>query len=149
MAYGKTHKGKFRPKNPNKYVGNPDNIVFRSGWERQVMKQFDERNDVLQWASEELAVRYFSPVDKKVHRYFPDFIIKARQANGSTKMIMVEVKPYDQTMAPKKGKRKTSRYLNEVKTYAVNEAKWKAAVEYCEDHGWEFVIMHERNTRFI
>tara|TARA_Y100000034_G_scaffold135973_1_gene210063 strand:+ start:2216 stop:2662 length:447 start_codon:yes stop_codon:yes gene_type:complete len=147
----KTYKGKFRPKNPEKYVGNLDKIIYRSGWERQLMKQFDERSDIIQWASEELAIPYISPLDKQYHRYFPDFIIKARQSDGIESMMMIEVKPFAQTQKPTtKGRKRTSKkFLREVTTYAVNEAKWKTAINYCEKKGWKFVILHEKNTAFI
>ena len=145
----KTYKGKYKLKNPSKYVGNPDKIVYRSGWELQMMKQFDTRDDILQWASEEIAIPYMSPVDKRMHRYYLDMIIKARQKDGSIQMFCVEIKPYAQTMAPKKTSRKTSRYLNEVKTYAVNEAKWIAAEAYCASKNWKFIILHEKNVKFI
>ena len=40
-------------------------------------------------------------------------------------------------------KRKTSRYITEVRNYAVNDAKWKNATEYCKDRLYEFKVMTE------
>lgn len=139
----KTYKGRFSPKNPKKYIGDPTNIIFRSLWELRVMKYLDENTSVLEWRSEEIAIPYKSPVDGRFHRYFPDFIVKAKAANGGTKTLMLEVKPKAQTVEPKVQSKKTRRYLTEVMTWGVNQAKWEAAREYCEDRGWEFKLITE------
>ena len=139
MAY----KGKFTPKNPKKYIGDPTNIIFRSLWERRVMTYLDENINVLEWSSEEMAIPYISPKDNRYHRYYPDFLTKVKGPNGTTRTLIIEVKPKNQTMEPKVQKRKTKQYINEVITWGVNQAKWNAANEYCLDRGWEFKIMTE------
>lgn len=141
MAYS----GRFSPKNPKKYIGDPTNIIFRSLWELRVMKYLDENPNVIEWKSEEIAIPYISPVDNRRHRYFPDFIVKVRRANGSTHTLMLEVKPKAQTIEPKVQKKKTKRYITEVVTWGVNQAKWEAAKEYCLDKGWEFKLITEDN----
>ena len=142
MAYD-YKQGFFSPKFPKKYIGDPTNIVFRSGWERRVMQSLDENTNVLRWASEEIIVPYISPIDNRPHRYFVDFYVEARAIDGSIKKMLLEVKPAAQTQPPKSPKRRTKRYISEVMTYGVNEAKWKAAREYCKDKGWEFRIITE------
>jgi len=137
-------KGYYRPKNPQKYKGDPTNIIYRSSWEKRCMIYFDSNSNVLEWHSEELFVPYRSPIDGRLHRYFPDFWIKIRERNGDIKIRLIEVKPYHQTQEPKKQQRKTKRYINEVKTYGINIYKWKAAKEYCADRGWTFQILTER-----
>ena len=144
MAY----QGIFRPKNPQKYVGDSNNIVYRSSWECRVMNWFDQNDDIISWASEELIVPYKSPVDNRFHRYFPDFIVKVKTRDGTMKTMMIEVKPKKQTVPPEQRKRVTKQYINEVVTYGVNQAKWKAAQEYCLDRGWEFKIMTEEHLGF-
>lgn len=139
MAYS----GRFIPKNPQKYVGDPKNIIYRSTWEAKVMSWLDKNDDIISWASEELIVPYRSPVDNRMHRYFPDFMVKVRTKDGTMKTMMIEVKPKKQTVQPVPRKRVTKQYLNEVTTYAVNQAKWEAATEYCADRGWEFKIFTE------
>jgi hypothetical protein len=145
MAY----KGKFRPKNPSKYMGDPTNIVYRSGWELKFMAYIDSHKKVLEWASEEVIVPYRSPIDGRIHRYFPDFLVKQINKDGVKESILIEIKPKYQTIPPDIAKKNTpkgrvsKRYLNEVKTYGINEAKWKAAQEFCDDRGWKFQIMHE------
>lgn len=139
MAYS----GIFKPKNPQKYSGDHTNIIYRSSWECRMMTWLDNNPNVVNWASEELVIPYISPVDNRWHRYFPDFLVKVRQQDGKTRIMMLEVKPKKQTAPPKTPKRKTKQYINEVMTYGVNQAKWKYATEYCLDRGWEFRIITE------
>ena len=139
-----SNKGKFKPRNPQKYKGNPNNIIYRSTWEIRVMRYLDDNPNVIWWASEELPIPYYSPVDKKKHRYFPDFIAQMRKADGSLMTYVIEVKPERQTKPPTQ-KRKTKTFLQEAITYEVNKAKWHAAIEFCKDHGWEFQILTEKH----
>ena len=139
-----SNKGRFKPKNPQKYKGDPNNIIYRSTWEIKVMNYLDENPNVLWWGSEELPIPYISPVDKKKHRYFPDFIAKMRKADGTVMTYVIEVKPEKQTQPPTQ-KRKTKTFLQEAITYEVNKAKWYAAEEFCKDHGWQFQILTERH----
>lgn len=136
-------KGTFKPRNPKKYVGDHNNIIYRSSWELKFMKYLDEHPDVISWASEELAIPYYSPVDKKIHRYFPDFVIKRKSAtNKKEEVLVIEIKPKVQTSAPKN--RSSKAYLREVMTYGINTAKWKAAKDFCEDRKWQFLILTEK-----
>lgn len=140
MAY----KGYFKPQNPTKYAGDPNNIVYRSNWEKKLMLQFDSRDDIIYWASEELAVPYFDPFKQKWRRYFPDFIIKTKDE----RVIMIEVKPYAQTQEPPKQQKKTQKHLKEVATFRINSCKWESAMAFCKKKGWEFQILHEKNVKF-
>ena len=139
MAY----KGRYTPKNPKKYKGDHHNIVYRSLWERKFMVYCDNSDNILEWGSEEIIIPYLSPWDGKLHRYFPDFYIKVKQASGNIKKFIIEVKPKKQTKPPKPVSRKTRRWLNEVKTYSINEAKWKHAKEWCSNNDMEFKILTE------
>lgn len=149
MSYGNnTYKGWFRPQNPQKYNGNPENIIYRSSWELRCMKYFDDHQDIIWWSSEELAIPYISPIDGKRHRYFPDFIIKVKRKDNTVMTYVIEVKPEAQTRKPTQKKR-TKKFLQEAATYAVNQMKWKAADEFCHEHGWEFKILTERDLGLI
>jgi hypothetical protein len=141
MAYS----GRFKPSNPEKYIGDHRNIIYRSSWECRVMTWLDRNDDILQWGSEELIIPYKSPVDGRFHRYFPDFLVKVRTKDGKTKTMIIEVKPDRETKEPKPRKRLTKQYLQEVTTYGINQAKWKAAQEYCLDRGWEFKVITEKH----
>jgi hypothetical protein len=137
-------KSKYKPINSSKYKGDPTNIVCRSSWERKFCVWCDYTDTVLLWSSEEYVIPYISPLDSKTHRYFPDFYVKIRNANGKIEEWIVEVKPAAQTKEPKKQSRMTKRYINEVKTYAVNKYKWDYALEWCKDRNFKFVIFTER-----
>ena len=139
MAYS----GRFTPQNPQKYVGDYKNIIYRSSWECRVMTWLDKSPDIVSWASEEVIIPYISPVDGKRHRYFPDFLVKVRTKKGQLKTMMIEVKPKKQAMEPVKRKRVTKQYIQEVVTYGINQAKWTAATEYCLDRGWAFKVITE------
>ena len=138
-----SYKGRYTPINPKKYKGDPQNIIYRSLWERKFMVYCDNSISIIEWGSEEIIIPYLSPWDNRRHRYFPDFYIKAQQSDGSLKKMIIEVKPKVQCSPPKEPKRKTRRYLNEVKTWSINEAKWKYATEWCKNNGMEFVIINE------
>ena len=141
MAYS----GKYRPRFPKKYKGDVSKITYRSSWEARCMNYFDLNENILWWASEEVIIPYKSPIDGRYHRYYPDFVINVRQRNGKTKTLMIEVKPENQKNAPKVRARQTKKYINEVVTYAVNQAKWDAATEYCNDRMWEFKVLTEKD----
>ena len=138
-----SYKGKYKPRFPKKYKGNPTNIIYRSSWELKFMRYCDSNQNILEWGSEEFCLPYKSPLDNRVHRYFPDFYIKVRESTGIIKQMIIEVKPKRQCMEPKKPKRKTRGYIYEVREYVKNQAKWKAAEEYCIDRGFEFKILTE------
>lgn len=140
-----SYKGKFNPKNPKKYKGNSSNIIYRSLWERKFCVYCDLNENVLEWQSEEQYISYRSPLDKKIHRYYPDFLIKVKESNGEIKKYMIEIKPKKQTTPPQKPKRQTKGYLYEAREYVRNQAKWEAAKEWCLDHGYEFKIFTEEN----
>lgn len=141
----KTQKGYFKPRNPSRYEGDPTNIVYRSSWELRVMFWLDKHPEVISWSSEEIIIPYLSPLDNKWHRYFVDF--KVRTIKGTS---LIEVKPASQTVAPiaRKGKSKRT-YLTEVRTWAVNQAKWKAAENYAELRGWNFIKFTEKEIGVI
>lgn len=139
-----SYKGFFKPKNPAKYRGDPSKIIYRSSWELKLMVYLDGHQDVLTWASEEFCIPYRSPLDNKIHRYFPDFKITKKLPNNTIETIVIEVKPRSQSIPPTLQKKPTKRYLREVMTYGINEAKWKAAKEYCEDRKWKFMVMTEK-----
>ena len=140
MAY----KGRYTPQNPQKYRGDPSKIIYRSLWERKFMTYCDQSNSIVEWGSEEVIIPYVSPWDGRVHRYFPDFYIKVKQHDNKTKKYIIEVKPKKQCSPPApKPARKTKRWFSEVKTWGVNEAKWKSANSWCLDNGMEFKILTE------
>jgi len=141
----KYRQGKFRPQNPKKYGGDPTNIVYRSSYELKFMQYCDLTESVNTWKSEEFFIPYISPIDNKVHRYFPDFFVKYKDKNGNNRTLVVEIKPQKDLKEPDTNpKRRTKSWAYQVKTWAVNQAKWKAAKEWCADRKYEFRILTEK-----
>jgi hypothetical protein len=138
-------KSIYKPSHPEKYQGDCSNIICRSSWERKFCHWCDHNPSIISWASEEFSIPYVSPVDGRVHRYFPDYLIKVKEESGKIKTYVIEVKPKKQTVPPKQKSRVTKSYLYECKTYAVNQAKWKAAEEFCKDRMIEFKVITEDN----
>ena len=134
--------GRFRPTHPEKYAGNPANIVYRSSLEWKTMVYLDKDPNILKWSSEERWIPYISPVDGKVHRYFPDLILTIKNGQGIIETLITEIKPASQCRAPiRKTKKVTQGLINEQMTWGVNQAKWQAAKEYAERRGWRFEIL--------
>lgn len=115
-------RGRYRPENPEKYNGDINRITYRSLWERRFMLYCDRSDQIFKWSSEEHHIPYVAPKDGCWHNYYPDFVVNTRDG----RIIMVEIKPYYQ------------------KKYKVNRAKWAAAEEYCLQHGYEFIVLTER-----
>jgi hypothetical protein len=143
----KTYKGLYKPRNPEKYVGDVSQVVYRSGWERKLMLRCDSDPNILKWGSETMPIQYYSSVDGKTRRYFVDFFIQLKDRSGNVKSIMVEVKPHKETIPPVPPKRNTAktkqRYVNEMMTYQRNQDKWEAATAWGKKNGWDFTIMDE------
>ena len=138
-----TYSGRYIAKKPKKYRGDPQRIIYRSLWERKFMVYCDINDAILEWGSEEYIIPYLSPWDGRIHRYFPDFYIKVRQANGTIKKYIIEVKPKKQCKPPEQPKRKTKRWYKEAKAWGINSAKWKYAEDWCSNNGMEFKILTE------
>lgn len=147
MAAGRrTLQGRFYPINPQKYRGDSKEIVYRSSWELAVMSRFDKDIRIKWWSSEEFVIKYWNPVKGREARYFPDFVIGVQHGDVE-RIIMIEVKPHAETLPPKPPKKNHAksmqRYLSEQDTFAVNQAKWKAARELCQRKGLHFQIFTE------
>lgn len=139
MAY----RGVYKPENPKKYLGNPNQIVYRSLWERKLMRYCDTNTKVIKWASEEIAIPYYNPVKKRPAKYYPDFYMEYIDSENKRKKVLIEVKPAKETKPPVY-KRRTKNVLIAEAMFSQNQAKWAAAEEFCLDQGWEFRIMTEK-----
>lgn len=142
----KFHKGKYKPKHPEKYVGDVNNIVYRSSWELSFCRWIDNNPAVKKFNMEGVVIPYVSAVDNKVHRYFVDFILEYEDRKGEVRRALVEVKPHKQTQPPTPPKKKSKYYINEVLTYHVNMSKWKAAIEFCKKNNMDFVVLTEKGA---
>lgn len=141
MAYS----GKFKPKNPKKYKGDPTSIIYRSLLERRFMKFCDEHDSVLEWNYEQVVIPYRSPLDNRIHRYFVDFWVKRLGKDGKPSESIVEIKPHHETQEPVKGKKSKKVFLNECVTWARNQAKWEAAIQFANKKEIEFRIITDKD----
>lgn len=141
-------QGIFTPNHPEKYKGKR-RPIFRSAWELKLMRWFDDSANILEWTSEPFPIAYFNPVKNKITRYYPDFLVRYKGADGVEHTELIEVKPYRQTLPPKPSQgKKQSVLLLESKQYAINCAKWKAAQQFCLERKINFRILTEKNTNF-
>lgn len=138
-----SYKGIYKPQFPKKYIGNPNEIVYRSLWERKFMRYCDTNEKVIKWASEEIQIPYYNPVKKRMARYFPDFYMEYVDTSGKKKKCLIEVKPLKETKPPTY-KRRTKNVLLAEAMFTQNQAKWRAAEDFCADQGWEFRILTEK-----
>lgn len=142
----------YRPQNVKKYVGNPPYCVVRSSWELVFCRWADNNPAVIEWASEPLPIPYIDQTQRdskgmpKNRRYFPDFITKILNKEGNIDTWLVEIKPYKETIPPRHSSIKSAKtQLYEAKTWVTNQAKWRAAEEYCRRRGWMFKILTEKH----
>ena len=134
----------FTPIQPQKYIGDVKNIVYRSSYELKAFHWCDSHPSILEWSSESIVIKYFDPTTQKIRRYFPDLYVKMQEQTGEIKRYIIEIKPKRQTIPPSPSPRKkTKTYLNEARTYAKNDAKWKAAENFCKDNGLTFKLVTE------
>jgi hypothetical protein len=140
----KFRQGIFRPLRPEKYRGNVNQIIFRSGLELRAMKFLDANPNILEWSSEETIIPYQNPLTGRVSRYFVDIYAKMKDKQGNIKKFLIEIKPHSQTLPPNQKQRnmKTLRYQQA--EYVKNQAKWQAAMQWSQKHNQTFVILTEK-----
>jgi len=142
-------QGIYKPINPHKYINNKP-IEYRSQLEFDYMHKIDKSDNVISWGSETVVIEYFNPVKQSMARYFTDLCLETK----SHGRLIVEIKPEKEKVAineskePKRSKRKKeSTYRYELGMYKINESKWKAAKRYCQDRGWEFMVVTEKDLK--
>jgi len=149
MEKGKSgfYIGEYKVENKKKYIG-AKNPVYRSSWESRFCYFCDHSPSIKKWGFECLEIPYLSAIDKRIHRYYPDFYFEEVDKNGNERKFVIEVKPASQTRPPKKPKNNNrkarKRYIYEAHTYVTNRCKWDAAREFCAKRGLEFKIITER-----
>lgn len=132
-------QGKFRPKNPDKYIGG-SMPTYRSSWEFHFMKFCDENPSIYKWASEAIKIPYRNPFTGKQTIYVPDFFIHYVDQNGKQKTEVIEIKPEMHTL-----KEKTGRNRRNQLHWALNQVKWEAARNWCKSKGIAFRIITEKD----
>jgi hypothetical protein len=138
-----SYKGKYKPSFPDKYRGDPTNIIYRSLWELKFLRYCDLNENILEYSSEEIMIPYLDKSTSKIRRYFPDAYIKVLQPDKTIKKYLIEIKPAKQTIPPPRPKRQTRKYIAEAMEFVKNQSKWEAAREWCADRGYEFKVLTE------
>lgn len=136
-------QGRYVVRNPEKYLGDVNNVIYRSSWELKFFIYADQSPNIIGWNSEEVVIPYISPIDGKIHRYYTDAYIELKRGNKIEKKVC-EIKPEAEKYPPKQPKKVTRSYINRLKTFHVNQAKWKSATEFCNERDMEFVVLTER-----
>lgn len=143
------HQGYYKLQFPEKYVGDPNQVIYRSSWEKKMFVWCEKNPSVVKWGSEIAPIVYWSEVDGKQRRYFPDIWLIVKTRAGGEQKIIIEIKPYKETQPPaqpkNKGPKAKAKYLNEVVTYQRNQDKWNAAEAFAQKHGMTFMIMTEHD----
>ncbi len=134
-----THKGYFKPSQPQKYKGNSTNIIWRSSWEFKFMVDLDRDANVEWWQSEEIFIPYHDKSRGRLGHYYPDFLVKYKNSDTP---VLVEIKPLKETLPPVPSNNK-KKLIKEALTYAKNTSKWEAAERYCKQRGWKFLKLTE------
>jgi len=150
MANYEAKKGVYQLNNPTKYVGpkTEGGVLYRSSWEQRLFYYMDHNQNVIEWSSEHIIIPYLFSLDGKIHKYYPDVVCKISTRNG-IKTFIIEVKPEKQTCEPTKPKNRSidrkKRYEQEMFTYVKNTDKWASAKKFCNDNGYEFMILTEKH----
>ena len=136
----------YQLNNPDKYLGDPNNVFYRSSWELSFFKFCDNNPNVIAWASEEIAIPYMKPTPSggfKPARYFPDIYMEYQTTSGEVIKEIVEIKPLKQT---KKSRAKKERVkMQENAVYVLNQIKWEAAKKWCDERGIKFSVKTEKS----
>ena len=137
-------QGWFKPQNPEKYRGNVDKIRYLSSWERDFDAFLDRNPNILEWWAEPFPITYIKPTDRKPHRYYPDYWIKYKKADGTITQEIIEIKPYSQVHPPRKVGKRRKQQVYETLTHLINTAKWGAAQKFCTKYNMKFRILTEK-----
>ena len=141
--------GYYHVVNKNKLKNEKKVLFYRSGLEKKFMKNCDFSSSTIEWDYENIVIPYqklYNIGTKKINHYIIDFWIK-KIINGKIKEFLVEIKPYAFLSPPPYQKRVTKKYLELIENHSTNKSKWKAASSFCDDKGWEFAIVTEKDLK--
>jgi hypothetical protein len=147
-----SYQGWYELLNPSKFVKPIDehmksfkdgSVNYKSRLELKAIKYADFNKHIVKWSLEPFHIKYIKPTDGKYHRYYVDLFLEF----SSGDKFIVEIKSKGETVLPKPPNRKTQKsilnYQRALQTYAINEAKWKAAKEFAKINQMQFIILTE------
>lgn len=129
-------QGSYQPRNPQKYVGR-GTPRYRSGWELSFFQFCDNNDQVLEWASEAISIKYRHPITGRITNYVPDVFMRYRTKNNRICSEIIEIKPRKQSLI--EGRMSERERI----TVAINHAKWQAARAWCQRSGLVFRVITE------
>lgn len=147
---GRFKSGKFIPRNPEKYIGDIYNIIYRSSWEGRFCQYCDQNLNILKWSSEPVEIKFWNPIDKNEHSYFPDYYIKVQKIDGTTEDWIIEIKPSAQYQLEKKPvlsgrltEKRIRSHNDQMQVWIINRAKFDAATRFAKHNGYRFGAIDE------
>ena len=124
----KYKQGTFSPKSKEKYTGRYP-IKYKSNLELRVCMYLDRNPSITNWKYEPIPIKYISPVDRKEHTYWPDFLISVVPHVGPAYKALIEVKPTDLVPTKdsidkmnKRGGKSKQKYQAEIAVNAVKKS---------------------------
>lgn len=136
-----SNEKEYIPVNTEKYCGMYP-IICRSSWEERMCQWLDYNKQVIEWSSEGHRIPYYDTTQNKNRIYYPDFYAMFKNRNK----FIIEVKPTKDCRLPRtKGGKSQKTMMIREHTFLVNQAKFKAAKEYCKKLGMKFVIITEKD----
>jgi len=167
----KTSQGYYNASNKEKYIGDPNLIIYRSSWEFAFCKYLDMSPSVKRWSSEPISIPYYdrvskleecarlgldpnSPANWQVKNYNTDFWYEVDKGDGKYEKIFVEIKPAHKLKKPvpptKDAPLKVQRIFNTAaREYLINEAKFAALKAWAEKNGSKFYVFTEHTLKRI
>jgi len=162
---GQTYQGYYHVQYPEKYIGSPSGIIFRSSWEYSFCKWCDMSESVTAWSSEPTSCSYYDKVSKLNEckklgldpnnprnwvkkNYHVDFWVKIKKADDIYEKWFIEIKPKSKLFKPKPPQSNASlkeqkRFNTLAKEFLINEEKFKAMKEWSEKNGAKFYVFTE------
>lgn len=138
-------QGKYIPRHPEKYIGDVNDIIYRSSWEYKFCMYCDFNPGIIKWSSEEIIIPYIFM--DKTHRYFPDFYIEVKQSDNTIKKFIIEIKPQKDTkFTPPKTitVKNSNKVAEQAMVVSKNYSKWLACNEFCKKNNIEFKVITEK-----
>lgn len=165
LKKGQTYQGYYILGRKEKYIGDPNLIVFRSAWEFSFCMWADYSPSILQWTSEPIKIPYYDKVSKLEEckklglnpnnpanwvkkNYNTDFWIKIKNPAGEIEKWLIEIKPKEKLTRPKPVSKDAplkdqKRFNTRAREFLINESKFEAMNAWSIRNGIKFYIFTE------
>ena len=166
----RTLQGYYKVQNPQKYIGDPSGVIYRSSWEMKFCKWLDYSPSVLKWSSEPMCIKYWdrvsnmeknikerldnnNPRNWKVRNYYTDFWLEINKGDHIEKWF-VEIKPANKLTKPipppiNSSLKQIRNFNMKAKEYLINEGKFSSLNEWAKKHDMLFYVFTEKTLAKI